>query len=145
MPERTRLTMSEVHAVVALRAAHWPVMDGEGHSVALPKWHHLGAALHARPLFGQHELATCEVHAGLREKNRDLDWECEVAVEILVEAIEVTWDILQKKRARLASIVTPLEERHMVVGIALVDSHSAVPFAGHACEVRIERRLDLSS
>jgi hypothetical protein len=40
-------------------------MDCEGDSITLPKGHDLGAALHARPLFGQDELAACEVLAGL--------------------------------------------------------------------------------
>jgi hypothetical protein len=70
-------------------------MDCEGHRITLPKWYDLGAALHARTLFGQHELATCEVLAGLREKNGDLERECEIAIEILMETIEVTWNILQ--------------------------------------------------
>jgi hypothetical protein len=70
-------------------------MDSEGHGITLPKWHDFGATLHARPLFGQDELATCEIRAGLREKNGDLDWEYGIAIEILVEAIEVTRDILQ--------------------------------------------------
>ena len=99
--------VAEVHAVVALRALHWPVMDGEGHCITLPKRHDLGAALHARPLFGQDELAAGEVLAGLREEDRDLDRECEIAIEVLVEAVEVTRDILQQKRrrARLAGVV----------------------------------------
>ena len=118
------------------------LMDGEGHGIALPQRHDLGAALHARALFGQDELAAGEVHAGLGEQNRDLDRECEIAIEILVEAVEVTRDILQqqRRRARLTGVVASLEERRVVVGIALVDSHPAVPLVGHACEMRIERR-----
>ena len=54
-------TMAEVHAIVALRALNWPVMDGEGHSITLQKWYDLDAALHARPLFGQDELAAGEI------------------------------------------------------------------------------------
>jgi hypothetical protein len=121
---------------------HRPVMNSECHCVALPKRHNLDAALHAWPLFGQGELATCEMRPGLREENCDLDRECEIAVEILVEAIEVARDVLQQQRrwAHLAGVVAPLEERRMVVGIPLVDSHAAVPFVGDACEVRIKRR-----
>src|SRR5262245_65774848 len=82
-------TVTEVHAIVALRTLHWPVVHREGHRITLSKRHDLGAALHARPLFGQDELAAGEVHAGLREEDRDLDRECDIAVEILVEAVEV--------------------------------------------------------
>jgi hypothetical protein len=44
--------VAEVHAVVALRALHRPVMHSEGHSITLPKRHDLDATLHARPLLG---------------------------------------------------------------------------------------------
>jgi hypothetical protein len=87
--------VAEIHTVVALRPSYRAVLDCEGHRITLPKWYDLGAALHARTLFGQHELATCEVLAGLREKNGDLERECEIAIEILMETIEVTWNILQ--------------------------------------------------
>ena len=73
-------------------------MDGKGHRVTLLKRDNLNAALHARPLFRQDELAACEVLTCLREKNRDLDWECEIAIQILMEAIEVTADVLQEQR-----------------------------------------------
>ena len=69
--------VAEVHAVISLRALHWPVMDCEGHSITLLQRYDLSAALHTRPLLGQDELATCEVRARLGEKNRDLDRECE--------------------------------------------------------------------
>jgi hypothetical protein len=116
-------------------------MDCEGHGITLPKWYDLGAALHAWPLLRQDELAACEVDAGLGEKNCDLDRKCDIAVEILVEAVEITRNILQQKRSRprLACSVTSLEKRGVVDGIALLDSHPAVPFIGYACEVRIER------
>jgi hypothetical protein len=142
MPERTRLTpVAEVDAVVALRPLHRPVMDCKGRRIALPKRHDVGAALHARPLFGQDELAACEIHAGLREENRDLDGECEIAVEVLVETVEIARDVLQqKRRARLAGVAASIEERRVVARIALVDSHPAVPFVGNACEAWIERR-----
>jgi len=88
-------TVAKIHAVVALRAPDWPVMDGEGHRITLLQRYDLGAALHARALFGQHELATGEVGAGLGEQNRDLNREREIAVEILMEAVEVPRDVLQ--------------------------------------------------
>ena len=90
--------VAEVHAVIALRSLHGPVMDCEGHSIPLPKGHDFDAALHARPLFGQDKLATAEVLAGLREEDRDLDRECEIAIKVLVETVEVVRDILQQKR-----------------------------------------------
>jgi hypothetical protein len=88
-------TVAEVDAIIALGPLYRPVMDREGHRIALQKWYDLRAALHAWPLFGQDELAAREVLTGFREENRDLDRECEVAVEILVQAVEVTGNILQ--------------------------------------------------
>jgi hypothetical protein len=108
-------------------------MDGEGHRIALPKRDDLSAALHARPLFGQHKLAACEVGAGLGEQNRDLNREREIAIEILVEAVEVPRDVLQQERrwTRLTSGVASFKKRRVVIGITLVNSHPAVPCVGH--------------
>ena len=134
--------MAEVHTVAALRALHRPVMDREGYGITLPKRHDLDAALHAGPLFSQDELSTCEVYAGLREEDRGLYWECEVPIEVLVEAVEISRHVLQQKRRRacLAGVVASFEERRMVRGIPLFDSHPAVPFVCDACEMRIKRR-----
>ena len=105
-------TMAEVHAVVALRALHWPVMDGEGHRITLPKRDDLSAALHARPLLGQDELTAGEVGAWFGEESRHLNRKREVAIEILVEAVEVARDVLQQERrwTRLTSSVASFEE-----------------------------------
>ena len=70
-------------------------MDSEGHSVTLLKRYDLSATLHTRPLFGEDKLSASEVLAGLREKNGDLNRKREIAIEILVETIEVTPHILQ--------------------------------------------------
>src|SRR5580700_3693383 len=88
--------VAKIHAIVAPRSFHWAVMDCEGHSVTLPKWYNLRTALHTRPLFGQDELATCEVLARLGEKNCNLDRECEITIEILMETVEITRNILQQ-------------------------------------------------
>jgi hypothetical protein len=81
-------------------------MDRKGDSVTLPKWHNLSTALHARPLFCQDELATCEVLAGPGEENRDLERECEIAIQILMETVEITRNILQQRCwARLTCVV----------------------------------------
>ena len=97
---------------MALRALDRPIVDGEGHGIALGEGHHLDAALHARPLLGQREFAAGEVAARLRQQDRDLDRKGEVAVEVLVQAVEVAGDILQqqRRRARLAGRVAALQE-----------------------------------
>ena len=69
----TAYTVSEVHAVFALRALHWPMMDCEGHSITLQKRYDLGAALHTRTLLGQDKLTACEALAWLGENWQDVD------------------------------------------------------------------------
>ena len=104
--------MANVYAVVALRALHRPIVNSEGHSITRSERHDLDAALHAWPLFGKGELAACEIRAGFREENRGLDPKCEIAIDVPMEAVEVTGDMLQEKRRRacLAGVVAPLEE-----------------------------------
>ena len=51
----------EVDAVIDLRASHRSVMDREGDRITLAKRNDLGAAFHARPLFGQDELPAGEI------------------------------------------------------------------------------------
>ena len=59
-----------------------------------------------------------------------------------MKAVKVTGDILQQKWrwTHLSGVTAQLEERRVVVGIALLDSHPGVPFVSRACEVRIKRR-----
>ena len=57
--------VAQVHAVVALRSLYRAVMDSKRYGIALPKWHDFSAALHARPLLGEHEFAASEILARL--------------------------------------------------------------------------------
>src|ERR1700733_13198397 len=125
-------TVAQVHAVMALRSLDRAVVDREGHAIALAQRHDFRTTLHARPLFGQHELATREVLAWLGEKYGYLNRECEVTIEVLVQAVEVAGNILQQQRrwTRLTGIVTSLKKRCVVVGIALGKSHPAIPLIG---------------
>ena len=90
-------------------------MHGGDHGVALLERGHLDPALHARALLGQHELAAGEVPPRLGEEDRDLERKGEVAVEILVQAVEVAGNILQQqwRRPRLARGVALREKRGM--------------------------------
>jgi hypothetical protein len=117
------------------------VMDREGHRVALAERNHLHAALHPWPLFGERELASYEVLVRLREQDCHLDRKREVAVQVLMETVEIPRQILQqqRRRARLAGVMASLEERGMVVGIAFINSHADVPCVGDAGEARIKR------
>jgi hypothetical protein len=80
----------------ALAALNGPIMDGERHGVALAQRNDLGAALHPRPLFGQHELTAREVLFRLGKENRHLERKFEVAVKILMQAIEVARNVLEE-------------------------------------------------
>ena len=82
-------------AIRALGAFHRPVVYREGHRIALPQRHHLGAALHAWTLFREDKLSAGEIAPGLGEQDCDLEREREIAVEVLVQAIEVARNILQ--------------------------------------------------
>jgi hypothetical protein len=90
--------MPEIDAIVAFRALDRPVVHGEGHRIALPQGYHLGPALHAWPLLGQDKLAACEIAFGFREQDCSLQRECEVAVKILMQAVEVARHVLQQQR-----------------------------------------------
>src|ERR1700676_2519902 len=111
----------EIDAIVSFGALNRPVVDREGNGIALAQPNDLGTTLHPRTLLGQDELAAGEILPRLGEKDRHLDRECEVAVEILVEAVEVAGDVLQQqgRRARLALIVTLLEEGGVFARVAL--------------------------
>jgi hypothetical protein len=62
----------QVDAVYAARSLHRPMMDCEDHSIATLKWHDFRSRLHARPLFGDDELAASEIVLGLRQQNCNL-------------------------------------------------------------------------
>src|SRR5690348_14556870 len=87
--------VAKVDPVGALYALHRPMMGREGHGVALTKRHDFGTALHPGTLFGQYEFAAREVLAGLGKQTRDLKRKGEVAVEILMQTIEVARNILK--------------------------------------------------
>jgi hypothetical protein len=71
-------------------------VNGEGNGVALPERHDFYPALHARTLFCQNELAAGEILSWLGKQDRYLERESEVTIEILVQAVEVTGNVLKK-------------------------------------------------
>jgi hypothetical protein len=88
--------MPEIDAIIAFRALDRPVVHSEGHRVTLTQRHDLGPALHARALLGQDKLAAGEIPPGLREQDGDLQRECEVAIKVLMQAVEVLRHVLQQ-------------------------------------------------
>lgn len=90
--------VAQLHAIVAPRALHRTAVDGEDDGIALAQRHDRGARLHARALLGQHELATAEVDARLRQQHRHLQRKDVLAVQVLVQAVVVTSAVLQLQR-----------------------------------------------
>ena len=87
--------MPEIDAIVAFRALDRPVVHRKGHCITLLQRHHLGPALHAWPLLGQNKLAACEVVSGFREQDCNVQRECEITVNILMQAVKVPRHVLQ--------------------------------------------------
>ena len=112
--------MAQVDAVAPPGAPDRPVVDREGDGVALAERHDLGAALHARALLRQHELAAGEVRAGLRQEESDLERKGEVAIEVLVQAVEIARPVPKEQRRRpgLAGIVALPQKIRMRTGVA---------------------------
>src|SRR5262245_13365798 len=109
---QTAHTVAHIDAVMALGAADRPVVYGKNDGVTLAKRHHFGAALHPRPLLGQHELAAGEIAPWLGEQDRNLEREGKLAIEVLMQAIEIARHVFEKqwRRARLTRIMTKLQK-----------------------------------
>ena len=133
--------VAEVHAITALVPCTGRFWTAKRRRRPAER-HDLGATLHARPLLGQDELAAGEVLAGLGKQDRHLDREHEVAVEVLVEAVEVARNILKQEwcRPRLAGVVALLRGTRRGRRDNARRFPSPVPFVGHAGEPGIERR-----
>src|SRR5215468_3673261 len=95
---QTADAMAQLDAIAAARAAHRAMVNGKGDGIALAERHDLDPALHARALLGQHKLAAGEIAPRLRQQDRHLVREGEIAIEILVQAIEITRPILEEER-----------------------------------------------
>src|SRR5262249_37370095 len=118
-------TVSQIHTVGSLRALDWAMMDGEDHRVTLLHRYHLYARLHSWPLLCQYELTTDKILTRLGEQGSDLQREGKVAIHILMEAVEVAWNVLkqERRRPRLAHCVTLCEELPMFHRVAEVETH----------------------
>src|SRR3954469_22415689 len=129
--------MAEINAVGAACPLLRAVMHSEGHGVALREWNHFGARLHARALLGQYELATGEIATGLGQEDRDLEREHVLAIEILMQAVEIAGLVLQqqRRRPRLPGLMAALQERRVFGGVADVDPHRLVPAIGDALKL----------
>jgi hypothetical protein len=86
-------------------------VNREGNGVASPEGHNFYSALHARTLFCQDKLTAGEIPSWLGKQDRYLKRKSELTIQILMQAVEVTGDVLKKQWCRLGlpSVVTQLQ------------------------------------
>jgi hypothetical protein len=103
-------------------------MHCEDDGIALLKGNDIGTR-RGRRRGGHHELATVELHAGLREKHGDLERKDMLTVEVLVQAIEVSLAVAKQKRrgTLLTGRVAAAKERGVGLGESLTESQDLVP------------------
>jgi hypothetical protein len=138
--------VTKVDPIVALGAFHWAIMHRKCNGVALPQRDDFGAALHARPLFGDDELPARKIPIRFRKQDRHLQRKREVAVQILMQTIEVARHVLQEKRCRpgLTRRVALPQKFHVTLRVTTLDVHLFVPGIGHYRQTRIERSSQAS-
>ena len=136
--------MTKVDAVGSSRALYGPVVNREGHGIALVKRNDLGSRLHTRPLLREHEFAPGEISLWLGKQDGDLNRKDVLSVEVLVEAVVVAGAVLQEQRggSQLPCVVAPLDEIGVPLWISHLDSHCLVPAIRDWSELRIERRAE---
>src|SRR5205085_5491961 len=103
------------------------------------------AALRARPLLEQHELAALEVDTALGEHRQHLEGEEDLAVEILVQRVPVTRAVAedQWRGASLPGVLAALEQLFAFERKRLVLATEKVrPGVGNRCEVTVEGRSE---
>jgi hypothetical protein len=133
-------TVPQIHTICSFRAFDWAIMDGEDYCITLSQRHHLRTRLHSWPLLCQHELTAREILTRLGEQDDDLQREGKIAVQILMEAVEIAWNILkqERRRSRLAHRVTLYEELPMFHRVAEVETHSLIPAVCNGCEPGVQ-------
>jgi AcrB/AcrD/AcrF family len=134
--------VTHVDAIDVLHPPHRAVTHREDHGFALTQRRHLGARLHPRTLLRQHELAAGEIPARLGKQDSCLQREHVLAVEVLVQAIEVAGAISQQQRRRppLAGCLATVEIGRVRRRITLVDPEQLVPGIGDRRQRPVEGR-----
>jgi len=94
-PRDGRDAVAHPDAVVAVLASVWPLPRGEDDERAARRLQHVRAALGARALLHQHELAAVVVDARLGQDREDLEREVDVAIEVLVQRVPVALAVAQ--------------------------------------------------
>jgi hypothetical protein len=125
-------TVPKIDAIGSPLTRHRAVMDGKGHSITLAQRNNFRSGLHARALFRKYKLATRKISRRLREQDCHLDREDVLAVNVLVEAVIVSFPILQEQRGwpKLFRIMASPKEISVPLGIVYVHAHRQVPTVG---------------
>jgi hypothetical protein len=89
-------SVADLHAPLAARPVHRPLAVRKHDRLALRERHHLDASLLARPLLEQQELAPAEVALRVAQQERDLEWEGDRSVEVLVQTVVATGRVAQQ-------------------------------------------------
>jgi hypothetical protein len=109
------------------------MMDSESDRVALPQWYNLRTRLHPRPLFREYEFATLKITLRFRKQECNLDWKDMLSVKVLMQAVIVSWAVLQQKwrRSQLASVMATSNKIGMFARILNRDPHALIPAIGN--------------
>ena len=122
-------------------------MHRKDHRFALPQRHDFAPRLHPRPLLDQQKLAAGKIGPRIAEQHRQLQWEDQRAVEVLVQPVVVAGAVFQHQGRR------PLLARAMAFGQIGVQirreaprlAEPLAPAPGNRPQPRVERaaqRLD---
>jgi hypothetical protein len=100
----------------------------------------VGAALGARPLLDQHELAALEIDPGPGEHGQHLEGEEDLAVEVLVQRVPVALAVAQdqRRRALLAGGAAAGQQRLVRGRVALLLAQPLGPLVGDRREAAVE-------
>ena len=114
----------------------------ERYCVALAERNHFWPRLHSRPLLGEDELTAREIPLRFRQQDCYLYRENVLPVNILVQAVEVTFAVLKEqwRRSRLPRVVASLQKLLVSVRISDFNFHSRVPAIRNRREPGEERR-----
>ena len=135
-------TVPKVDAIGSPRSLDRPMTHRESYCVALAERNHFWPRLHTRPLLGEDELTAREISLRFRQQDCYLYREDVLPVNILVQAVEVTFFVLEEqwRRSRLSCVVTSLQKLFVPVRISDFNFHSRVPAIRNRCEPGEERR-----
>src|SRR5258708_36468892 len=112
--------VTQFDPIAAAGALCRPMVHRENHAVPLSERHDLCARLHTRTLFREHEFAAREIPFRRRQQERGLQRKDVLAVQVLVQAVEVSRAVLQEERRRpgLPGAMAATEKSRMTARIA---------------------------